>query len=115
MTSWRRWAATPQPSAVRTSSTAGRTGDPEAAAILARFAWWTAVGVANLVAVLDPDVVVLGGGLIEAADLWLDDTRRLLPEVLVASEHRVLPRLEAAVHGSAAAAIGAALLARDPA
>ncbi|HEY5696947.1 MAG TPA: ROK family protein [Acidimicrobiales bacterium] len=95
--------------------TAGRKGDPEAAAIMARFAWWTAVGVANLVAVLDPDVVVLGGGLIEAADLWLDETRRRLPEVLVASEHRVLPRVEAAVHGTAAAAMGAALLARDPA
>ena len=82
---------------------------------MARFAWWTAVGVANLVAVLDPDVVVLGGGLIEAADLWLDETRRRLPEVLVASEHRVLPRVEAAVHGTEAAAMGAALLARDPA
>ena len=95
--------------------TAGRKGDPEAAAIMARFAWWTAVGVANLVAVLDPEMVDLGGGRIEAADLWLDETRRRLPEVLVASEHRVLPRVEAAVHGTEAAAMGAALLARDPA
>jgi glucokinase len=95
--------------------TLARAGDPEAAEIMAQFAWWTAVGVANLVAVLDPDMVVLGGGLIEAADLWLDETRRRLPEVLLASEHRVMPRVEPAVHGSAAAAIGAALLARDPA
>jgi glucokinase len=95
--------------------TVARGGDPEAAALMADLAWWAAVGVANLVAILDPEVVVLGGGLIEAADLWLDETRRLLPELLVASGHRELPRVEAAVHGSRAAALGAALLARDPA
>jgi glucokinase len=82
--------------------------------VLDEFAWWTAVGVANLVAVLDPELVVLGGGLIDAADLWLEDARRHLPELLVASDHRELPRLEAAHHGGHAAALGAALLAAEP-
>jgi glucokinase len=59
-------------------------------------------------------VVVLGGGLIDAADLWLDETRRRLPEVLVAAGHRSLPRVEAAHHGSRAGALGAALLAAEP-
>ena len=90
---------------------AARTGDTEAQAVLADFAWWTALGVANLVAVLDPEVVVLGGGLIDAADVWLDETRRRLPELLVAAGHRDLPRVEAAHHGGRAAALGAALLA----
>jgi len=87
-------------------------GDEQAAAVMAEFAWWTAVGVANLVAVLDPDLVLLGGGLIDAADLWLAETRRRLPEVLVASAHRTVPPVERATHGSAAAALGAGLLAR---
>ena len=93
---------------------AAREGDEPAHAVLDEFAWWTAVGVSNLVAVLDPELVVLGGGLIDAADLWLEDTRRHLPELLVAAGHRELPRIEAAHHGGHAAALGAALLASEP-
>jgi glucokinase len=92
---------------------AARDGDVGALEVLADFAWWTAVGVANLVAVLDPELVVLGGGLIDAADLWLDETRRRLPEVLVAADHRTVPPVEAARHGGRAAALGAALLAAE--
>lgn len=90
---------------------AARAGDPQAQEVLDDLAWWTALGIANLIAVLDPEVVVLGGGLIDAADLWLDGTRRRLPELTVAAGHRELPPLVAATHGSEAAAIGAALLA----
>jgi glucokinase len=91
-----------------------RDGDEDALAVLADFAWWTAVGLANLVAVLDPELLLLGGGLVDAADLWLDETRRRLPELLVASDHRTVPPLHRAAHGSAASALGAALLARTP-
>jgi glucokinase len=90
---------------------AARAGDAEARSVLDDFAWWTALGVANLIAVLDPEVVVLGGGLIEAADVWLDAARGHLPALVVAVGHRTLPGLEAALHGGRAAALGAALLA----
>ncbi len=90
-----------------------RDGDEGALAVLGDLAWWTALGVANLVAVLDPERVVLGGGLIDDADLWLEEVRRLVPRLLVASSHRTLPQIEPAAHGAAAAARGAALLARD--
>ncbi len=88
-----------------------RAGDAEAQAVLDDVAWWTALGLANLIAVLDPEVIVLGGGLIDAADLWLDEVRRRLPELVVAAGHRELPPVVAAAHGSDAAALGAALLA----
>lgn len=94
---------------------AARRGDDEARAVLDRFAWWTAVGLANLTAVLDPALIVLGGGLVDAADVWLDRVRQELPEVLVAARSRPLPRIEVAAHGSAATAVGAALLAREAA
>jgi len=90
-----------------------RAGDAQAQAVLDDFAWWTALGIANLIAVLDPEVVVLGGGLIDAADLWLDETRRRLPELTVAAGHRDLPPVVAATHGPEAAALGAALLASE--
>ena len=94
---------------------AARTGDAEAAAIMADCAWWTAVGVANLVAVLDPEVVVLGGGLIDAADLWLDETRRRLPGArggLRPPHAAARSRPPSTVGGRRRS--GAALLARDP-
>jgi glucokinase len=81
--------------------------------VLAEFAWWVALGIANLVAVLDPEVVVLGGGLIDAADVWLAETRRRLPELVLGAGHRDLPPVVAAVHGGEAAARGAALLAAE--
>ena len=92
---------------------AARAGDAQAQVVLDDLAWWTALGIANLIAVLDPEVVVLGGGLIDAADLWLDETRRRLPELTVAAGHRDLPPVVAATHGSDAAALGAALLAAE--
>jgi glucokinase len=92
---------------------AARTGDGSAQEVLDAFSWWTAVGLANLAAVLDPAVLVLGGGLVDAADRWLDEVRRRFPTLLVAAEDRPLPRLVAAVHGSAATAVGAALLAAE--
>ncbi len=65
------------PEAVRgehvTAAAAG--GDPEALAVMADFAWWVALGMANLVNLLDPEVVIIGGGLAEAGELLLGPTR----------------------------------------
>lgn len=55
---------------------AARDGDPRALAVLDRAARYTAMGIANLVSVLDPEAVVLGGGVGRgAADLLLDRIR----------------------------------------
>jgi glucokinase len=91
---------------------AARVGDEAAGAVIQQFAWWTALGIANLVAVLDPEIVVLSGGLVDDADLWLPEVRAQLPGVVLAASHRQLPEVVAAHHGSDAVAIGAALLAR---
>ena len=40
------------------------------------FAWWVGLGLANVVNALDPEVVVIGGGLVEVGDLLLDPVRR---------------------------------------
>jgi len=90
-----------------------REGDEGALAVLASFAWWAALGIANVTAVLDPELVVLGGGLVEAADLWLAKVREDLGQLLVAAAHRRLPEVEVAAHGVEAAARGAADLAAD--
>jgi predicted NBD/HSP70 family sugar kinase len=44
----------------------GPAGDPEALAVLDELARWVALGLVNLVNLLDPERVVVGGGLAEA-------------------------------------------------
>ena len=57
---------------------AAAEGDAQAVEIFSRFAWWLALGLANLANIYDPSVFVLGGGLVEAGDVLLAaDARRL--------------------------------------
>jgi glucokinase len=56
-----------------------RQGDPGAADALRETASYLAIGVANLISLLDPDMVVLGGGLMQAGALLLDPIRAETP------------------------------------
>lgn len=95
---------------------AAAAGDGRARAALGELARWVALGVVNLVNVLDPEVVVLGGGLVGAAEWFLPAVAAELPGLLYGSAHRPLPSLRAALLGERAGAIGAALAAAgDPA
>jgi glucokinase len=71
---------------------------------------WLGVGVANLVAALDPEVVVIGGGVSAAGDRLLEPARDALRRALVGAAHRRIPDLLAAELGPQAGMIGAALL-----
>lgn len=90
---------------------AARAGDPGAGDVLDDFAWWLAAGIANLIDVLDPSIVVLGGGVMDAADVLLDRVRSAVPDQVMAASHRPVVPIEAARAGARAGAIGAALLA----
>ena len=63
-------------------------GDAQALQVFERYAWWVALGVANLVNVLDSEIVVLGGGMVEAADHFLEPARRHYRDLVLAHEHR---------------------------
>jgi glucokinase len=89
---------------------AARAGDADAAEVLDEFAWWVALGVANLVDLLDPSVVVLGGGVMSAADVLLDRVAAAVPEQVMAGPHRPPVAILAAELGEHAGAVGAALL-----
>ncbi len=91
---------------------AAAEGDPEALAVMDDFAWWVALGLANLANALDPELFVLGGGLAEAADLVLDPVRTAFVGLLEGADHRPPVDIAIAELGEHAGAIGAALLAR---
>jgi glucokinase len=87
--------------------------DPDAAEVVRRFAHRVAQGLAGLVAILDPEVIVLGGGVGAIGDRFLDDVRRALPGAALAWAHRPAVPVVPARFGADAGAIGAALLAGD--
>ena len=68
-------------------------------------------GIAGLVNILDPDMVVVGGGVIEAGELILEPARRAFLDSVEAPEHRPEVPLVAAMMGNDAGAVGAADLA----
>lgn len=91
---------------------AAQAGDPVARAAFAQVGDWLGVGIAGLVAALDPDMVVVGGGVSAAGDLLLDPARERLIRSTYAAGHRHLPPLVPARLGPEAGAVGASLLAR---
>lgn len=87
-----------------------RAGDAAAIGVWAEFAEWLARGLANLADVLDPDLFVIGGGLVDVVDLYLDRTRLAFFRQVLGGSARTRTRIEPAQSGPAAGAIGAALL-----
>jgi glucokinase len=92
---------------------AARQGDPDALAVLDELAEWIAVGLANLVNLLDPELIVIGGGLVGAADLVLPRAQASVHERVLAGGRRPLVPVVPAVLGERAGAIGTALLAAE--
>lgn len=101
------------PEAVRGEhvTAAARAGDEQSQVVLDELAFWIGLGLANLVNVLDPAVIVIGGGLVEAADLLLPEVRRQLARLVMAGSQRPEVPVVPAALGERAGAIGAALLA----
>jgi glucokinase len=94
---------------------AARDGDAGALAIYEDFAFWLAVGIVNLSNLIDPEAVVLGGGMVAQADLFIDRTRELVHEMRYADHVRPPLRVEIATLGPRAGAIGAALVGAEAA
>jgi glucokinase len=89
---------------------AASEGDPGALAVIDTFAYWVALGLGNLVTLLDSSLIVIGGGLVEAGELLLAPVRREFVSQVMAPEERTDVRIVAAELGERAGAIGAALL-----
>lgn len=97
----------------RAVAAAARAGDERALRVLRRAAHYTALGVANLISALNPEAVVLGGGLMSGAgDLLLDWIRSEVPrwaQPIAAGQCRI----ELTQLGADAGLLGAAKLALD--
>lgn len=92
---------------------AAHSGDAFADAILQRAGFWLGVGIASLVNALDPEVVVVGGGAIEAGEHLLGPARASYVERLMGRPHRPEVPVLAAQFGDDAGLVGAALRAGE--
>jgi glucokinase len=92
---------------------AARREDAMAVAIIEDVGRRLGQGIAGLVNVLDPEVVVVGGGVADIGDLLLGPARRAFHEAVEAVEHRPEVPILPAELGNRAGAIGAAALALD--
>jgi glucokinase len=89
---------------------AAHRGDGEARGLLHDFAWWVALGIANLVTLLDSGVVVVAGGLIEIGEPLMGPVLEHYDDLVMSHDDRSDVRIVAAELGERAGAIGAALL-----
>jgi glucokinase len=96
----------------RMVSIAAAEGDTSARELLEDLGRWLGEGVATLAAVLDPAVVVVGGGVSEVGDLFLEPARTSFARQLTARGHRPVLQIRPALLGNEAGIIGAADLAR---
>lgn len=89
---------------------AARAGDPKALDALRQTADYLALGIAGLISILDPEMVVLGGGLMQASDPMLERIRSqaLCWTQPIAATHT---RIEKTALGEDAGLLGAARLA----
>lgn len=85
--------------------------DPVASSLLFELATQIAIGLNNLVNILDPEAIIIGGGLSDIGDQFIGAVRRAFGEVMVDRRRRPEIVILSAVHGGLAGALGAAQLA----
>jgi len=68
------------------------------------------IAIANIVNLIDPEIIIIGGGVIESSDLFLSRTKKVMKENIASSEARKKIKLLKAKLGLRSGAVGAALL-----
>jgi len=93
-------------------TSAARKGDPLALELFSRLGTYLGEGIASINAIIDPEIVVIGGGVIDAGDLLLEPTRVAFTEAMPSGDRRPLATIVAAQLVNNAGLVGAADLAR---
>ena len=92
---------------------AARAGDSVALAAFARTGDWLGAGIASLSVVLDPECVIIGGGVVDAGELLLKPIREGVARYMPFAGKHPYPEIIAATLGNEAGLVGVADLARS--
>ena len=93
---------------------AARDGDAVSIAILADVGHWLGVGIGGLVNILDPEIVLMAGGVSEAGDLVLEPARASYRDTVEAAELRPEVPIVMTALGNHTGVVGAASLVLEP-
>jgi glucokinase len=91
---------------------AAAEGDPAAETICRAMGRWLGRGLANLAAVLDPSIFVIGGGVSQAGELLLRPAREEFAHMLTGRRFRPVAAIVPAAFGPDSGLVGAADIAR---
>ena len=97
----------------RRARRAARAGDVVALAAFNTTAQWLGAGIASLAVILDPGIVVIGGGVVDAGDILLEPTKANMERKMPFAGKHPYPNLVAATLGNDAGLVGVADLARS--
>jgi glucokinase len=84
-------------------------GDPLAQKAYDEFGHYLGISLANVVNLFDPEIIIVGGGVIESSDLFLSRTKKIMKQYIKSPESKGVKIVRGKV-GANAGAIGAALL-----
>jgi glucokinase len=91
---------------------AARSGDLAAQSAFDQVGYWLGIALADMVQILDPQVLVVGGGVVDAGELLLRPTRASYIEALQQRGRLPVAEVRGALMGNLAGVVGAADLAR---
>lgn len=63
-----------------------RRGDPAAVKVFNRYLYYLSEGIANIINILQPDVLVLSGGIMRSGDLFLEKLKEMIHEKIYSRE-----------------------------
>jgi len=84
-------------------------GDPLAQKSYDEFGHYLGISLANVVNLLDPEIIIVGGGVVESSDLFLSRTKKIMKQYIKSPESKDIKIVKSKL-GANAGAIGAALL-----
>ncbi|WP_151529252.1 MULTISPECIES: ROK family glucokinase [Corynebacterium] len=87
-------------------------GDPAALKVVEHFSHWLGEGLAIVADILDPELIVVGGGVAKDSPLYLEAAKQRFARRIVGAGHRPLADIKTVELGSDAGMIGAADRAR---
>ncbi len=68
------------------------------------------MAMANIANIIDPEIIILGGGVIESSDLFFSKAKKIMKEHIASNESKKKIKLVKAKLGARSGAVGAALL-----
>jgi len=103
------WGTDPQQITTRMVAAAWHAGDPIAADLLRETAELYAVWFGNVIDLIEPEAIIVGGGMSELLAEWFPQIRQQLPSCSIVPRAECIP-IRTAKFGSDAGIIGAAAL-----